>query len=447
MKIHGLGIASGVLLILAGVLYWSNHHSAANESSKISADTPPAILKLDQASIEKVEIKKKDAEPVALARGSSGDWQITEPKPFRADQTTVSGVLATLSSLNSQRVVEDKAGDLKMFGLQDPALEVDLTEKDNQSQKLLLGDETPATSGVYAMRAGDPRVFTVATYEKSSLDKSLNELRDKRLLPVSAEKISRVELSRSGQQIEFGRNKDEWQILKPQPLRADNTQVGDLVRELTDAKMDLTGSAADANSTFAHAQPVAIAKVTDPSGTQELQVRKNKDTYYAKSSAVEGTYKIDSALGTELGKSTDDFRNKKVFDFGYNDPNKIELHNGSKAYFLARGTAGSSDWWSNGKKMDADSVDALVSDLRDLSAAKFVDSGFSNPTVEAIVTSEDGKRKEKIDIAKSGDHYIAKRENEAPLYELDSKSVDDLLKAADGIKPAGAQKSTGSHLM
>jgi hypothetical protein len=438
MKIHGLLIAACVLLVLGGILYWSNHHSAADESTKISADTPLAILKLDQGAITKLELKKKDAEPVALTKASSGDWQITEPEPMRADQRAVSGLVSTLSSLNSQRVVEDKASDLKTFGLENPVLEVDLAEKDNKSQKLLLGDETPASGGVYAMLARDPRVFTVASWEKSSIDKSLNDLRDKRLLPVSPDKISRVELIRKNEDIEFGRNKDGWQILKPKPLRADSTQVGELVRQLTEAKMDLSAGSVTAGiaSAFAHATLLATAKVTDESGTQELQVRKSKDTYYAKSSAVEGAYKVDSELGKALDKGAGDFRNKKLFDFGYNDPIKVELHSGSKSYFLTRGSAGSEDWWSNGKKMDSGTVESLISNLRDLSAGKFVDSGFSNPTVEAIVTSDDGKRTEKIQIAKSGDHYIAKRETEPALYQLEAKTVDQLLKAADDVKPS-----------
>jgi hypothetical protein len=437
MKTHGLLVAALVLLVLGGVLYWSNHHPSAEEGTKISADTPPAILKLDQGAITKLEIRKKDAEPVALAKANSGDWQITEPKPFRADQSAVSGLVSALSSLNSQRVVEDKASDLKPFGLQNPVLEVDLAEKDNKSQKLLLGDETPASGGIYAMLAGDPRVFTVASWEKSSIDKTLNDLRDKRLLPVSPEKISRVELIRKNEDIEFGRNKENWQILKPRPLRADSTQVGELIRQLTDAKMDLNAADNGAASAFTKATPLATARVTDESGTQELQLRKSKDTYFAKSSAVEGAYKVDSALGKALDKGLDDFRNKKLFDFGYNDPNKVELHSGPKSYFLARGSAGSEDWWSNGKKMDAGSVEPLVSDLRDLSAGKFVDSGFSSPTMDVVVTSEDGKRVEKIQIVKSGDHFIAKRENEPALYQLDAKNVDDLLKAADSVKPAG----------
>lgn len=441
MKIHNLFIAGLVLLLLVGFLYWSNHHKP-DDSTKISAGTPPAILKLDQGSITKLELKKKDSQPIQLEKENSGNWQITEPQPLRADDSSVSGILSTLSSLNSERLVEDKSSDLKPYGLDRPSVEVDLTEKDNKSQKLLLGDETPASGGIYAMLAGDPRIFTVSSYTKTSVDKNLNDLRDKHLLTVNVDKVSRVELIGKNEDIEFGRNKDDWQILKPKPLRADSIQVGDLLRELADAKMDLSASDAqnkDATSAFAQAVPVATAKITDESGTQQLQIRKNKDNYYAKSTAVEGAYKVDSSLSKALDKSVNDFRNKKLFDFRYNDPNRIELHNGAKSYFLTRGTGGSEDWWSNGKKMDAASVEAVISNLRDLTASKFVDSGFSNPLVEAIVVSDDGKRTEKVQIAKSGDQYIAKRENEPALYQLDSNSVEDLLKAADEIKPAATQ--------
>jgi hypothetical protein len=447
MKIHSLVIAAFVLAVLTGFLYWSNRHKPADDTSKISADTPPAILKLDQNSITRLELKKEDSAPVVLAKPGSGDWQITQPKPYRADQSAVDGVTSALSSLNSERLVEDKAANLQTFGLDHPTLEVDLTEKDNKSQKLLLGDNTPASSGVYAMLEGDPRVFTIASYTKTSLDKGVNDLRDKRLLPVDADKVSRVELVRKNEDIEFGRNKDDWQILKPKPMRADDLQVGDLVRDLTDAKMDLsadskTSGSKDAAAAFAKGTPVATAKLTDESGTDELQVRKNKNDYYAKSSAVEGVYKVDSSLGTQVDKGLSDFRAKKVFDFGYTQPDKIELHNGSKSYFLAHGTGGSEDWWSNGKKMDFANVDSVISDLRDLSATSFPNSGFSNPTIEATVVSNDGKRTETVQFEKTGDHYIAKRQNDPSLYELSGSSVDNLLKAADGLKPAASASSS-----
>jgi len=438
MKIRGLIVAALVFFILGGILYWSEYQKPSGDS-KESADASPAILKLDASAIIKLDLKKRGAEPIVLTKFGSGKWAITQPQPFGADQSLVSGMLSTLSSLSSQRVVDDKAADVTRYGLNPPLLQLEITEKDNKTRELLVGDDTPTGSAAYAMVAGDPRVFTMAAYAKVSVDKSLNDLRDKRLLTVNPEKISRIELVRKNQDIEFGRNKDDWQILKPKPLRADSNRVSELIRKLTDAKMDLSSSdPKETASAFANAMPIATAKLTDESGTQELQVRKKQvgtssDAYYAKSSAVDGVYRINSDVGPALDKDLDDFRNKKLFDFGFVDPKEIELHAGSKAHFLVRS---GDDWWWNGKKMDSGTVQSLISDLRDLSGDRFPDSGFANPTIDVTVTCDDGKRVERVLITKSGNVYLAKRENEPALYQLNSSSVDDLQKAADGIKPA-----------
>ena len=108
-------------------------------------------------------------------------------------------MLSTLSALNADRVVEDKASDRKQYGLDPPAVELDITGKGQGMRQLLLGDDTPAGGDVYAALAADPRVFTIASYNKSSLDKSLNDLRDKSLLTLNADKVSRVELLKKGQ--------------------------------------------------------------------------------------------------------------------------------------------------------------------------------------------------------------------------------------------------------
>jgi len=74
-----------------------------------------------------------------------------------------------------------------------------------------------------------------------------------------------------------------------------------------------------------------------------------------------------------------------------------------------------------------------------LAASKFAESGFSNPSIELTVTSDDGKRIERVFIAKSGDSYVAKRENEAAtLYQLEANSVEPLEQAAEQIQPSTA---------
>ena len=437
MRFRGLLVAVILLAALAGGLYYSNKEKAS-EATKPPSDQSPKILSLTEGDIGKIALKKKGADETDLAK-NGGKWEITAPMPYAADQDTVKQLVSAAASVSSDRVVEDKASNVSAYGLNAPTLEVDITGKGGKISKLKIGDDTPTNSGAYAMLEGDPRVFTVASYVKSGLDKPLNDLRDKRLLTFDQDKLSRVELVAKKQDIEFGRDKDQWQIVKPRPLRADGLQVDEMLRKLKDAKMDLALSADDAKKAavaFASGMPVATVKLTDPSGTQQMEVRKVKDDYYAKSSMAPGVFKATPDLGTGVDKSLDDFRNKKLFDFGFNDPSKIEMHANGKTFVFQKG---GEDWFANAKKMDSVSMQSFLDKVRDLSASKFVDAGtLATPTIDLTVVSS--KSAEKLHIAKQGADYVAQRENEPALYGLDSKTVDDLLQAASDVKPAPPAK-------
>jgi hypothetical protein len=432
MKPRGLLAAVIVLAALGGALWWSNRKQKA-DAAKPVADTTTKILSIPEDQIKEVTIKKTGAETTVLRKGDDGKWQLAEPKPQRADQDTAKSLISSLATLNADKVVEDKAADLAPYGLTAPTLDVTVLKKDGKSQDFLVGDDTPTGGGAYAKLAGDAHVYTIASYVKTGIDKTPNDLRDKRLLTFDQDKLTRVGLQPvKGEAVEFGKNnQNDWQILKPKPLRADGSLVEELIRKLKDAKMDATISDEDAKKAaagFASGTKVAVASVTDSSGTETLDVRKDKDkNYYAKSSTVDGIYKVTADLGDGLDKKVDDFRNKKLFDFGWTDPNKVEV---GKATFEKSGDK----WMSGAKQMDPPAVQSVVDKLRDLASAKFPDSGGGAPVLDITVSSNNGKRVEKVAITKQGDTYFAKRENEPSIYQLDSKAVEDLQKAANEVK-------------
>ena len=442
MKLRGLIVAGAVLAALTGALYWSNKHPAADKAkdpADAESEAGPTIFSLKEVDIAKFDLKRKGAAEVSLQRDATGKWKMTAPQPLPVDQAAVVSLLGTFSTFNSQRVVEQKASNLDQYGLSAPAFEIDLIEKSGKTHQFFLGDEAPAGNSLYAKIGDSPEIYLVASFQRTSIDKTPDDLRDKHLLTASPDKISQVELLRKKENVVFGRSKDAWQILKPVPARADDYAVDQMVRKVTQALMDLSGSDADpskAAAAFSAGSPIVVAKVTEPGGTQQLEVRKNKDTYYAKSSVVAGVYKVAADLPEALDKDEDSFRNKKLFDFGFDDPDKIEIDSGGKKYFL---TKGGEDWWGvDGKKLDPDTTDTLLAAVRDLSATKFVTTGFTSPAIEIIVTPAKGKRIEKVSIAKSGEDYIAKREGEPTLYWIDDGPVKAMQKAADDLKPATA---------
>jgi hypothetical protein len=431
VKGKGLLIAVGLLAVLGGLVWWSNKKQST--ASKSPAGDSIKMLSITGDQFQAIRIKKLTDEVEELKR-VNGKWLLTEPKPLPADQDAAAAMVTSLATLTADKVVEEKAGDLQPYGLHIPTLDITITKNDGKTERVLIGDDTPTGSGAYAKVASDPRVFMVSSFIKTGLDKPPADLRDKRLLTFDQDKLTRVELQAKGQAVEFGRNsQNEWQIVKPRPLRADSAQVDTLVAKLKDARMDITGAEGAAKQ-LAAATKVAGVSVTDASGTQTIEVRRDKDkNEYARSSAVEGLWKISGGgLGESLDKSLDDFRNKKLFDFGFSDPGKVELKG---AAYIKTGDK----WLAGSKTMDNASVQNLIDKLRDLAATKFAERAGGEPVFEAAVTSGGGKRAEKVTIFKEGARFFAKRESEPSIYELDGKAVEDLQKAAAEVKEAAPE--------
>jgi hypothetical protein len=436
-------IASLVLAALGGWLYWSNHH-------KKSDDTDPAnkILSLKQEEIAGLDLKRKSGEEETLARdkNKSGTWHITAPKQLNANAQTVSEMVSSLSSLQADHIVDEKATDLGQYGLAPAELTLTISESNGTKHKLLIGDAIPAGVNYYAALEGDPRIFAITNYTRAGIDKSIKDLVDVRLFPAEDTRIDTIELITQNKDIAFAQKNGAWQIQKPQPLRADENQVNHLYHDIEGAQIDLTRTAdagEKAAAAFASGTNYATLRITDDTGAKLLEVHKTKDgAYYAKSSVVDGIYRISENLAQDLDKTVEDFTSKKLFEFGYVIPDQIDIRDGEKKYSLLRTQ---DDWSSNGKKMDRTSVEYLTSKLRGLTASKFVPSGYTTPSIEITVATNGRQNVEKIVIAKNGNDYIAKRENDPTLYQLDASSVETIEKAAADVKPEDSpKKSDGS---
>lgn len=435
MKVRGLLIAALLLAGMAGLVYWSNQAEKAKKN-KPNPNAPPKIIDIAKNDIVRLEIDKPGSKAIVLRKGDDGNWKLTSPEPLRADQNAVTSLESSVAKLDSNRLIEKNATNLADYGLMKPQMTVMIGRKKGKALKLLIGDKTPTGTSYYAKLTGDPRLFTLAGWNKTGIDKSAWDLRDKRLLTFNSEKLSRLVLTAKHQTVEIGKNnQNEWQILKPRPLRADGGNVEQLISRLNEVKMNSNPTEKQfrqAAAAFARAKRVAVARVTDAAGTQQIEVRETKTgEYYAKSSVVKGVYKISQSVGAGLDKGLADLRNKKLFDFGWNEPSKIEIRDGDHtAVYEKTGKK----WMRAGKQMDSAGVRALIDKLRNLSATAFPEKGFTTPIFQATVTSGKGKRVEKVLISKNGDNYFAKRENEPSIYQLNATDVEALRKAAAEIK-------------
>src|SRR6266571_8871166 len=115
MKSKGLLTASFILLVLSAVIWWSNRKTATADKTPAETTTVK-LLNLPEDQIQNIEIKKRTGETIHLQRNDSR-WLIAGAEPLRADADAVSSMLSTLSSLSSDRTVEEKASSLEQYGL------------------------------------------------------------------------------------------------------------------------------------------------------------------------------------------------------------------------------------------------------------------------------------------------------------------------------------------
>jgi hypothetical protein len=434
MKSGGLLTALCILIVLSGLVWWTGKHPSQPAASKTPA--APKIISVDPKQIEGIVLIKPGSDPIELVK-LADSWNIAKPSPMPADQDAVSMLTGSLATLTADRLIDEHPASLNEFGLTNPPVEIDVNLKGGKTTKLLIGSDTPAGTGTYAKLDGDPKVYTLPSSTKAGFDKTVNDLRDKRLLTFNQDKLTAVALTGKSATFEFGKNaQGDWQITKPKPMRADSLQVDDLIRKLKDAKMDLTSANSDpkaAAAQFASGEKVGMVSTTDNTGTQTVEIHKSnsKDAkdigYFAKSSAIAGIYKVAGDLSDSLGKSVDDYRNKKLFDFGFNDVTKLEINGNS---YQKSGDK----WTAESTAYESGTVQAVIDKLRDLSASKFQEKMSGAQMLTVGVTSGDNHRSEKIIIFKDGAGYNAIRDGEPAVYIIDAKDADDLQKAISGIK-------------
>lgn len=455
MKPMRLLIAAGILAVLGGLVYWSE------ENPPVSDDERTPVVDLETDEIRALTVERPGHDAIMVVRSEDDEWKFAPPLTIPVNESSINLLLNNLTPMNSDRVVEEEVADWRPYGVDgdDWSLRVDVTAKkedqEEETYQVIFGDETPTGSGVFVRLDGDPRLFTVFSYIKSGFEKEIFDLREKKLLKVDQDRVSRVTVNVGARAIEFGKSGDsDWQILKPMPLRADNFSVGDLARSAYNAEMVSVLEEGGPGGKYSFRRPFAAVEVVDEAGAHTLTIAKDADDkYYARSSDLDGVYEVSSTLPEALDKPLEDFRNKKLFDFGFVDPEAVQLRDSDTRLTIAK----QEDKWvltsDEDRELDAEKVQTLLDALRGLSVKEFTSDeladqakfGLEAPTIETEVAQASGGGTEQVVISDpSSDQVYAAIPGQASTYELEKGDIEELRTSiSDLAKPDEEEEEVG----
>ncbi|MDA0206238.1 MAG: DUF4340 domain-containing protein [Acidobacteria bacterium] len=448
MKQNPLLIAVLVLVVLGGFVYYTRENPPEPES-----DTVP-MVRVSEAAISKVTVVKPGSETIVVQREADQPWTFGNGVIALADDSAINFMITNLASLDASRVVQDETVDWVPYGLDgDGQLKVTV-EAEGDPNSIIFGEDTPTGSAVFARLDGDPRLFTTFSYARDNFDKTVFDWRDKRFLRVSADTTTTLSLEVGPRRLEFAKDSQNWRIVEPADLRADRLAVGDLERELANARMSSVLAEGDeaALSQFSAARPYAVAEIVDAGGSHVLTIAQGGPSgYYAKSSDLPGgVYEAPESLAASLDKDLAEYRDRKLFDFGFGDLSRIDVRDGDMRATIER----QGDKWllstDGSRELVAEQVQALIDSLRNISAIDFPANdaaaqsryGLGTPVIEAATTlALDGATVEKVVMTDPSQPQVyAARVGEGPTYEVEKDAADKVRQALDDIlNPAASE--------
>ena len=145
-----------------------------------------------------------------LGRKDSG-WEIT-PGPYKADDNSVRTYLSSLRTVRAVEFPDDAPKDLAPYALDQPRLEVRARFNDDRELIVKFGKELDSKN-VYVQTSDLPGVYEAGEYSYRNLDKTINDLRDKKILTFDADALQTVDVTRKdGGAYKLVRKDDSWTI-------------------------------------------------------------------------------------------------------------------------------------------------------------------------------------------------------------------------------------------
>jgi hypothetical protein len=391
-----------------------------------------------------------EGEPIVVTHEGEA-WRITKPVALPADTEAVGDLFEKLTAAKVKEFVTNDARARGQYGLDRPLRLTIHTGKDKEraSRTLLVGRVDTAKQGVYAMREGESSVLLVPEDVAKAIPRTVAALRDKQVVAVDREKLTRVEVESAKGTVTLTREKDTWAITAPRTLPADQVEAGALVQRVRDLRAQ--GFLGDDVSRLLPrpAVKVTLTEQGRPPVTVLLAPANEKrfgtPSAYAAVAGRGPVVLVDAKALDELGRSVDDLRDRTLFPgIEPKDVRRVRVRTGGQTAVLER--SGDTEWKllepTKGAAKSA-RVDDILFGVRGLrwkqivaaggeDAAKY---GFDSPAMEVVLLKGDGAEIARLTVGRQeGDRSYVRTGAGPAIYAVDARTLGPPPKVPDDLK-------------
>jgi hypothetical protein len=320
------------------------------------------------------------------------------------------------------------------------------------SRTLLLGRVDADKKGVFAMRPGEPSVLLLPEEVAKQVPRNVGVLRNKVLVEVDRDKLTRMEIESAKGGVVVAREKDEWKIVTPRVLAADQVEVGSLLTKLRDLRAQ--GFLSDDASGIPKylAKPDVRVALVDQAGVRTTvllagsrEMRGGAPSAYAAVAGQGPVALVEGKALADFARSVDELRDRRLLGtLEPKDIKRVRVQAGGQTVLLER--KGDTEWRmveptrgnASGSK-----VDDLLYTLRALRWKEIVAPegqeparfGLDAPTLEVGLLRGDGGEIATIQVGKrEGDIAYVRTKGQPAVYSVEGRALGPAPKVPDDFK-------------
>jgi hypothetical protein len=431
-----------ILIALGAYLYFvESKRTPGDDAAKKNK-----VFTVEADKIDEVTIRAEAGDTTTLKKAGT-EWQIAAPSSMAADGAEISGITTNLASLEEERIIDEKPGDLKDFGLAQPRIEVAF-KAGGQQHKLLIGSKTPTGSDLYAKTDAAAKVFLIASYLESTFNRSTFDLREKTALKFERDAVDALEVATADRVLKFGKRNGNWELTEPAVPRSDSGAIEGLLFKLSGLQMKSVAAADSPDlAKYGLDKPAASVRIGSGSSQAVLLIggKAENGNLYAKDGSRPAVFTVEATVLDDLKKDAGEYRQKDLFDARAFNTSRVEVARAAETAVFEKTTVKDKDGkdeqkWKqtapSAKDVDGAKVDSLLSALTGARADSFVDKLPAEAKTEAAFTLkfDDGKKQERVTFMRSGSDAYAVRDGSAGAAKLSASTLDEIVKSLDALK-------------
>lgn len=211
--------------LFCGIVLLNKTDDTENEPAVHSVEPMDVYTayKIAQTDIQKFTVKSETNNLIVKNSGDS-KWSINDIPYEKLDTSKVDSLVSNVSAMISNHEIEKEVKDLSVYGLDNPYVTIEITNKSGQIDTLLIGEKSPTLGEYFFIKKGDTTVYTIYEYKVETLVKPIIYYQSFNRFNIDVNDITEITLERYNRPTVQVRLKDNeegqsynivWEIIKP----------------------------------------------------------------------------------------------------------------------------------------------------------------------------------------------------------------------------------------